>query len=137
METKSTSSKIAFRIIGSVFRFVLNVLFYILIATAIISVSRQAYTFTYQIYGDVSVEQAPGRDILFQINKGESSMDISKKLEINRLIVDKNPFLIKAKLQKANILPGTYRLNTSMTYEQILDNITNYSASIVHEDIDN
>lgn len=137
MDRKSTSSKIAFRIIGSVFRLAVNVLFYVLVAMVIISVSRYAYTFTYQIYGDVSVEQEPGRDILFQIKKGESSMDISKKLEINRLILDKNTFFLKAKLKKANILPGTYRLNTSMNYEQILDNITNYSASIVHDDVDN
>lgn len=133
---KSTATRIIIRITNFTLKLVLNTLFYTIVVMLIISISKKAYTFTYQIYGDVSVEEAPGRDIIFQIKKGESSMDISSKLEINRLIMDKNAFFLKAKLQKSNILPGTYKLNTSMNYNDILDNITNYSAAIIRDDIE-
>ena len=35
-----------------------------------------------------------------------------------------------------NIMAGTYHLNTSMTYDEILEQITNYSNAIVQEDTD-
>jgi UPF0755 protein len=99
--------------------------------------SRTAFNFTYQLYGPVAVENEPGRTIPIRINKGESSMDIAGKLELNRVIVDKYSFYFKVKLQDKVIMPGTYRVNSSMTYDEILDVITDYSNSEVQEITDN
>ena len=60
-------------------------------------------------------------------------MDIASKLELNRVIVDKYSFYLKTKLQNKVIMPGTYRVNSSMTYDEILDIITDYSNSEVQD----
>jgi UPF0755 protein len=134
MAANTTSAKATLKITSFILRLLMNIIFYILVIILIVNVSKKAYEFTYQLYGPVSVEEKPGREIIFQINKGESTMDIASKLEINRAIVNKYSFYLKTKLQNLNIMPGTYVINSSMTYREILDIITDYSASIVQED---
>lgn len=135
MATKSTSVKITLKVTSLILRVLLNIIFYILVVILIVSFSRKAYEFTYQLYGPVAVEAEPGRELIFQIKKGESTMDISSKLEHNRAVHDKYAFYVKVKLQDEVIMPGTYELNTSMTYGEIIEIITDYSASIIQEDI--
>jgi UPF0755 protein len=137
MATKSTTVKLTLKITSFIMRLLLNIIFYILVVLLIVNVSKQVYTFTYQLYGPDAVDEAPGREIIFQINKGESSMDIASKLELNRAIENKYSFYLKTKIQALVIMPGTYIINSDMTYDEILTVITDYSASIVKEETDN
>lgn len=134
MATKSINTKVTLRITSFVLALLMNIAFYTLVVILIVNVSKEAYQFTYQLYGPVTVESEPGRDIMFQINKGESSMDIAKKLEINRAIVNKYSFFIKLKLEDYVIIPGTYLINSSMTYEEILETITDYSKAVIKDE---
>jgi UPF0755 protein len=134
MATKSTSTKATLKITSFIIRLLMNIMFYILVVFFIVTISREAYQFTYELYGPVTVDEAPGRDILFQIKKGESSMEVASKLELYRAIGNKYSFFLKTKLKDAQIMPGTYELNSSMTYEEILDIITDYSKSIVQDE---
>jgi UPF0755 protein len=79
------------------------------------------------------MDEAPGTEILFQIKQGESTMDIASKLELNRIIENKYSFYLKTKLQKLQIMAGTYKVNSAMTYDEILTVITDYSASIIKD----
>jgi UPF0755 protein len=112
----------------------MNIVFYVLVVILIINFSKQAYAFTYQLYGPDTYDKAPGRDIILQINKGESSMDIASKLQTNHAIENKYSFYFKTKLQNLTIMPGTYEINSSMTYSEILAIITDYSASIIKDE---
>lgn len=134
MATKSTSTKATLKITSFIIRLLMNIMFYILVVFFIVTISREAYQFTYELYGPVTVDEAPGRDILFQIKKGEFSMEVASKLELYRAIGNKYSFFLKTKLKDAQIMPGTYELNSSMTYEEILDIITDYSKSIVQDE---
>ncbi|MHB8129685.1 MAG: hypothetical protein ACYDEX_11875 [Mobilitalea sp.] len=134
MATKSTTVKLTLKITSFILRLLLNIVFYILVVLLIVSVSKQAYKFTYQIYGPDSVDEAPGREIIFQIKKGESSMDIASKLKLNRAIENKYSFYLKTKIQALVIMPGTYIINSAMSYDEILAVITDYSASIVKDE---
>lgn len=131
MASSSTSLKLTLKISSFILRLLLNIIFAVTVVIFVIYGSQKAFDFTYQLYGPVTVEQEPGRDIPIQINKGESTMDIASKLELNRVIVDKNSFYFKTKLQNKLIMPGTYRLNSSMTYDEVLDVITDYSKSLI------
>lgn len=137
MASSSTTIKITLKISSFILRLLLNIIFFVLVIILVIYGSRTAFNFAYRLYGPVSVDEDPGRDIPIKINKGESSMDVAGKLELNRVIVDKYSFYFKTKLQNKVIMPGTYRVNSSMTYDEILDIITDYSKSEVQdEDID-
>lgn len=133
MSSSSTSMKLTLKISSFILRGLLNITFIIMVVILVIYGSRTAFNFTYRLYGPVSVEDEPGRTIPIRINKGESSMEIASKLELNRVIVDKYSFYFKIKLQDKVIMPGTYRVNSSMTYDEILDIITDYSKSEVQD----
>jgi UPF0755 protein len=130
MVARSTSGQVKMKMTNFMLRTVLNVTFYVLLVVLIIYISKVAYTMSYQIYGPVRVDKAPGRNIVFDIKQGEATMDIASKLEQKRIIVDKYSFYLKTKIDSVNIMPGTYKLNTSMTYDDILTIITDYSKSL-------
>jgi UPF0755 protein len=134
MATQSTSTKATLKITSFILRLLMNIIFYIFAIILIVNVSKEAFKFTYQLYGPVALEEAPGREIIFQIKEGESTMDIASKLEHNRAIVNKYSFYLKTKLQNLIIMPGTYVINSAMTYKEILDIITDYSASIIQDE---
>lgn len=132
MASKSTSQN-TLKILSFIIRLMLNVIFYIAVIYLIARISQLTYNFTYQIFGQVTKEEAPGRDVEIQIKKGESTMNVASKLEFNKVIVNKYSFYVKAKLKKYVIMPGTYTVNTSMTYDEIFTIITVPSAEETEE----
>lgn len=134
MATKSTAVKLTLKITSFIVRMLLNIIFYILVVFLIINFSKSAYAFAYQVYGPVALDEAPGREVVFQIKKGDSKMDIATKLQTYRVIENKYPFYLKTKLTEYVIMPGTYVINSAMTYEEILAVITDYTQSIVKDE---
>ena len=117
------------------FGIILSVIFYLLVIVAISKMCTYAYDFSYQVFGNVAVAEAPGTDVEFTVNDSESTMSVASKLEYNKLVVNKYSFYVRAKLSSSGsggkpILPGTYILNTSMSYEQILSTITDPEMAI-------
>jgi UPF0755 protein len=134
MATNNASVKLTFKIASFILRLLVNIFFYIIIVILIINVSKMAYDFTYQLFGPVAMEQAPGTDIIIEINKGDTSMNVASKLEMKLAIRNKYAFWLKTKLQKSVLMPGTYEVNTSMTYSEILAVITDLSASLTKDE---
>ncbi len=113
-----------------VIHMILNVMFYIFIIFLIYRASIFVYDFCYQVFGDTVVEEAPGVNVEINIPEGTSTMELASKLEMNRLVKNRYSFYIKVKLLGYKILAGTYHLNTSMTYDEIIGTITNYANAI-------
>lgn len=89
-----------------------------------------AYEFTYEIFGSEVMEESPGHDVEFTITKGEGTDKVAQELRKQQLVSNERTFYIRAKLTTDSahpIMPGTYQLNTSMNYQQILDIITDSS----------
>lgn len=135
MASKSTSVKVTLKVSSFILRFLMNIIFYILVAVSVIYTSKAAYNFTYQIYGPDAVDDpAHARQIYIRINKGDSTMDVAEKLELYHAIKNKYSFALKVKLQDLILMPGLYKINSSMTYAEILDIITDYSKSEIKVD---
>lgn len=111
-----------------------TVLFYVIVILIVSNLSSSAYDFCYEIYGTVTVDKAPGRDVTIQIEDGESTKNVAKKLELNKVIVNDTTFYIRTKLSEKTIFPGTYILNTSMSYEEILDVIADYETAMENKE---
>lgn len=130
MTNKSASMKLTLKVTSFIARLLLNVAFYILVVILIINFSKFAYNFTYQLYGPVTVsEKGKGTTVELVIDQGESTMEVASKLEMNRVIENKYSFYLKTKLGSYVLMPGTYEVSTDMTYNEILDVITDYSNS--------
>lgn len=133
MQQKSTATKIALKVAGGLLHLFLNILFYTIVVVVIIQASKYAFDFAYQVFGSVPKNPEPGYEVEIQILKGESTMSIANKLEVSNVIVNKYSFYLKTKLKKYDIMPGTFVLNTSMDYDEILAEITDISNSIAEE----
>jgi UPF0755 protein len=86
---------------------------------------RYTYNFCYQVFGSVAVsDEGKGFVTSVTIDSGITLMQVADSLENKGLIVDKNSFYIKAKLDGAKIQPGTFILSSEMDYDEILEIIT-------------
>lgn len=131
----SESSKFVLNMSNGLIRLFFDVLFYVFISIVIVQACRYAFDFCYQVFGPVAVaEKDKGEDIEFYIASGDSTKEVAKKLERNGLIKNNLAFYLKTKLYKYNIQPGTYILNSEMTYGEILDTIATLSPVTSEEE---
>lgn len=111
----------------------INVIFYVFVFNKVTDFAGQSYDLAYRVFGDEPMTEGAGRDVRVTILKGESTMNVASKLEDAKLIPDKYSFYLKLKLKKYEVMPGTFVLNTSMTYDDIFQVISAYSSSVEKE----
>lgn len=133
MGQKRQGTKIAMDIVGFILHLLLNIIFYAIVIFAVYKVGITAREFCYQVFGAYTMDAKPGINMEITIEEGASTMEVAAALEMNRVIPNRYSFYLKVQLMKHKILAGTYILNTSMTYDEILEQITNYANSIVQE----
>ena len=133
MAQKSDGTKIAIDVIGFILHLLLNVIFYAVVIFAIYKVGITAKDFCFQVFGNYTMDAEPGINAEITIKDGASTMEVAAALEMNRLIPNRYSFYLKVQLMRYKILAGTYILNTSMIYDEILEQITNYANSVVQE----
>lgn len=109
---------------GVIIHIFLNIIFYILVVFAVITASRYVYNFSYQVFGSMPVAKIASTETEITINKGDSTMRVAELLDRKKLILNKYSFYVRGKLTGQNILPGTYKLNNGMDYNEIFEIIT-------------
>lgn len=116
-----------------VLRVILGLLLYTVLVLGIIYMSREAYRFSYQVFGNDTMAKKPGTDVIITIRRGDTTREISEMLEYKNVIRNDLSFFVRAKLMVNDlnpILPGVYKLNTSMNYGEIIRTITDVNASL-------
>lgn len=106
---------------------VVTVIFYSTVITAVCKLGLMAYQFTYPIFGDATVTTTAGKDVEITITKNESLSSVIEDLEKKQIIDNGTNFNIRCKLSLTKykkLVPGSYTLNTSMNYGEILDILT-------------
>ena len=134
MGQKSSSTKIIMDVLGFILHLLLNIIFYAVVIFAIYKVGVTAKDFCFQVFGDTTMDAPPGINVEITIGEGASTMEVASSLEMNRVIPNRYTFFLKVQLMNYKILAGTYILNTAMTYDEILDQITNYANAIEREE---
>lgn len=134
MGQKGSSTRIIMDIVGFILHLLLNIIFYAIVIFAIYKVGTMAKDFCFQVFGDETMDAPPGINVEITIKEGASTMEVASALEMNRVIPNRYSFYLKVQLMDYKILAGTYILNTSMTYDEILGQITNYANAIVQEE---
>ena len=87
----------------------------------IVRAGEQAYDFGFRIFTEEAISPPPGRDVAVTIVQGDSTTDVGKMLEEKGLIRDYKLFYVQKKcsVYDADIKPGFYTLNTSMTADDM------------------
>ncbi|MDD6035120.1 MAG: hypothetical protein PUC30_02825 [Lachnospiraceae bacterium] len=133
MAKQSQQTKAALDILGYLLGIILNLVFYAVVAFGLYFVATNVYEFSYQIVGDRVSEAEPGRDVIIHIEEGESTMEIAEKLYMNKVVINKYTFYLKVQLFGFKIMQGTFQLNTSMTYDEVLNVLGDLSNAIPEE----
>lgn len=111
--------------------FVLNLVFYVIVVFGTVELCKAAYSFSHEVFGEVMAEAPPGNDRTFVIQEADSAFTVATNLERQGIVANTYSFFIRLKLTmtgKGILSAGTYTLNTSMTYEEILDQIVKVPA---------
>ncbi|WP_167958418.1 endolytic transglycosylase MltG [Anaerosporobacter faecicola] len=132
MASRSQTTKLILGISSFVVHILLNILFYVIVVMLITKYSGVAYDFAYEVFGEVALADADDdvKEVTITINKGESTMSVASKLELNRVINNKYAFYLRAKLFQSNIKTGRYKVNAAMSYEEILTVISDYDNNL-------
>ncbi len=133
MAQKESATKIVMDILGFILHLLLNIVFYAIVIFAVYKVGITAKDFCFQVFGDTTMDAEPGINVEIDIKKGASTMEVATALEMNRVIPNRYSFYLKVQLMNYKILAGKYVLNTSMTYDEILEQITNAANAIKEE----
>lgn len=132
---KSQAGRYVISMSNGIVRLFVDLLFYVIVAYAIYKLSIYAKSFSYQLFGSVQVDDydhAVEKDILIEL--GDSTRDVGKRLERDGIIVNELSFYIKVKINKLNIMPGTYKLRTDMNYDEILNIIAVSTEKLEEEE---
>ncbi len=120
----NTKSNMILKAAKSVLHLLINLLFYLMIIYLVTNAGKWLYNTSYQIFGNQGVTEGEGIEVYVKVDKGESTMNVARKLEQNKVIDNPYSFYIHAKLKEYPIMPGTFTLNTSMNYDEIFAVLT-------------
>lgn len=123
---KEKGSANALLIIRGILVLLLNLIFYAIIVLGTIEVCKITYSFANEVFGDVMAEPPPGSNRTFVVAEADDAMTVSKNLEREGIIANAYSFYIRLRFFQSDkyvLLAGSYELNTSMTYEEILKKI--------------
>ncbi|MCH5252429.1 MAG: endolytic transglycosylase MltG [Lachnospiraceae bacterium] len=105
---------------------ILNIIFYGVVLFGGVQLCKAGYSFAYEVLGDTAADYPPGQNRQFTITKGQGGFAVAENLEEQQLVKNKYSFYLRMKLQESSgtsLREGTYTLNTSMSYEEILGQI--------------
>ncbi len=98
-----------------------------LVCYAIWNCCQAGYRFCYETFGSVAVSETPGENRMFQVREGDTMYQVAKRLAKEDLIVGRFSFYARTTLmerEQIRLRPGSYVLNTSMDYQEIIDRLT-------------
>lgn len=112
------SGSIVAAVLGAVFR----VLFVILAVYVIYQGALKCYDYGYRIFTEPAVSVGEGRSVTVAVTKEMSARDIGRLFENKGLVKDGRLFMFQYYLSEylADVEPGVFELNTSMTAEDMM-----------------
>ena len=103
----------------------IKMLKYIVMVIIIVVCATAAFNFGSKIFNSNGVEEEPGTDMTFTVDKGTTTKQFGKTLEEYGVIEDANAFVVQSYIYTVKtIKPGTYTFNTSWTGEEIFKTIS-------------
>lgn len=92
-------------------------------------IGMQLFAFGHRLFYERSIDTGDGKEVIFEIKKGDTVDAIANNLEKAGLINDKFVFKFRSKIYKINFNPNVYNLKTSMTIKNMLDIFDNPTSN--------
>ena len=107
-------------IVGLVGKIAGRVIIVSLVILAVFVTAKYSFSFGQSIFYQKPMEEAPGRDITFVVEEGDTASEVADRLFDEGAVRAAGPLKIQSDLYGVEYLPGEYIINTSMTPKQIL-----------------
>ncbi|MCM1190037.1 MAG: endolytic transglycosylase MltG [bacterium] len=116
------TGNIIIAVLGAIFRVVIAVAAVFLIYKGALA----CYDYGYRIFTEPAMSSGEGRTVTVAITESMSASDIGELLENKGLVRDAKLFVIQYYLSefRADVKPGVFELNTSMTAEEMMEAMT-------------
>lgn len=124
------NAKIIVDMTGFILNLLFNFVFYVFVVYILLELGGKTMEFTYQVFGNETMTTGEGTSVEVTINEGSTAMEVASVLEDYKVIKSRYSFYVKIRVMGYTIQKGTYVVGSSMTYDEILKRITNYSYSI-------
>ena len=105
---------------------IVKLLLLVLCVFGIIALGRSAYVFGYAVTSEKALEEAPGHNVVVDIDEDADIKEIAKALKNSGVIADANVFILQERISSyhGKLRGGNYRLNSSMTPEEIMEEMS-------------
>lgn len=127
MQEQGKENPVVLQLVYHMLVWILEILLVFLVIVGIISCCQRSYRFCYEVFGSVPAAEEPGQNKDFQVNEEDTMFRVAARLKEENLIVGRYSFYVRATLMDQSQLqlrPGNYVLNTSMDYEEIINELT-------------
>jgi len=84
---------------------------------------KKAYAFGHSIFYAEAMEEEPGHDVTVSIPEGTDAKGVATLLINKGLADNKYSIIVQSRFFEYEVVPGTYKFNTSMTSRDILKQI--------------
>lgn len=100
----------------------LRIVIFAYLVMAIWDLGEASYSYCYRVIAQTAMEKEPGRDVSISYTKDMDIKELALLLEEKGLVEDATIFQLQLKVNKYEdkLENGSYKLNTSMTPEQMM-----------------
>lgn len=98
----------------------ISALFGVLVVCGLYQIGLKCYDFGYRVYTEPAVSQGKGTEQIVQITEDMETKELADLLEEKGLVRDARLFYLQAKLSKFALVPGVYKVSTSMTARELM-----------------
>lgn len=109
-------------ILSTILSTIVKIVVILWLANFIYTKALDAYNFGFRVFTEEAVSPAPGRDVTVAITEGKTDKAIAEMLAEKGLVRDEKLAYIQifCSEYKDTIEPGVYTLNTAMTLEEMM-----------------
>ncbi len=121
------------KIISTILGLGVNIIIYVVAIFVLFRVGVFAYDFSYEVFGEPVVSQYADEEVRIEIQSGDGSQTVAKKLKDAGVINSEWAFILKSRLSDANLMPGTYVVKASMSADDMIVLMGNAENSVVQQ----
>jgi cell division protein YceG involved in septum cleavage len=121
------------KVISTIFGFGANIIIYAVAIFILFRVGAFAYDFSYEVFGEPVVSQYSDEEVRIEIQSGDGSQTVAKKLKDAGVINSEWAFILKSRLSKADLMPGTYIVKASMSADDMIELMGDAANSVVQQ----
>lgn len=121
------------KVISAILGLGVNIIIYVVAIFILFRAGAFAYDFSYEVFGEPVVSEYNDEEVRIEIQSGDGSKTVAKKLKDAGVINSEWAFILKSSLSKANLMPGVYVVKANMSADDMIALMGDAKNSVVQQ----